>query len=100
MAIPTNSGPAHVRQLRIAQPLKLAKNGDRFIRLSELVTICGIGKSTVYKFMAVGKFPKCVHLPGGKVVAWRASAIAAWMDDVSGFNTGPADSEAGPAGGQ
>lgn len=100
MATHTDTSPAHVRQLRIAQPLKLAKDGDRFIRMAELVTICGVGKSYVYKAMAAGTFPKCVRLPGGKVVAWRASSIAAWMDGVSGFNTGPADGEAGSAGGQ
>ena len=100
MATHTDTSPAHVRQLRIAQPLKLAKDGDRFIRMAELVTICGVGKSYVYKAMAAGTFPKCVCLPGGMVVAWRASSIAAWMDGVSGFNTGPADGEAGSAGGQ
>ena len=103
MATHTDTTPAHVRQLRIAQPLKLAKDVDRFIRMAELVTICSVGKSYVYKAMAAGTFPKCVRLPGGRVVAWRASAIAAWMDGVSGFNagpSGPADGEAGPAGGQ
>lgn len=100
MATHTDTSPAHVRQLRIAQPLKLAKDGDRFIRLAELVTICGVGKSYVYSGMKNGTFPKCLHLPGGKVVAWRASAIDAWMDGVSGFNATPAGGEAGPAGGQ
>ena len=100
MATHTDTSPAHVRQLRNALPLKLAKDGDRFIRLAELVTICGVGKSYVYAGMKNGHFPKCVHLPGGKVVAWRASAIAEWMDSVSGFNAGQTAGETGPAGGQ
>ena len=100
MATHTATNPAQVRQLRNAQPLKLAKDGDRFIRLTELVTICGVGKSYVYAGMKNGNFPQCVRLPGGKVVAWRASAIAAWMDGVSGVNAAPAGSETAPAGGQ
>ncbi len=72
----------HVRQLRAALPLKLAHEAERFIRLSELVVICGVGKSYVYAGMSAGTFPKCVHLPGGKVVAWRSSDIDQWMDSV------------------
>ncbi len=72
----------HVRQLRAALPLKLAHDGERFIRLNELVVICDVGKSYVNAAMAAGTFPKCVHLPGGKVVAWRSSDIERWMGAV------------------
>ena len=82
MTTHTDEPKLHVRQLRAALPLKLARDGERFIRLNELVVICGVGKSYVYAGMAAGTFPKCLHLPGGKVVAWRASDIAQWMGAV------------------
>ena len=82
MATHSEEPRQHVRQLCVALPLKAAHDRERFIRLTELVTICGVGKSYVYAGMAAGTFPKCVHLPGGKVVAWRSSDIDRWMGAV------------------
>ena len=68
-----------MRQLLAALPLKLAKDGERFLRLAEVEHRCGIKKSRIYAGMADGSFPKCVHLPGGRAVAWPASRIDAWI---------------------
>lgn len=51
---------------------------DRLIRLREVQALAGIGRNTVYSWMADGKFPLPVDL-GGCRVAWRLSDINAWI---------------------
>ena len=43
MATHSEEPRQHVRQLCVALPLKAAHDRERFIRLTELVTICGVG---------------------------------------------------------
>ncbi len=52
----------------------------RFLRLKEVMSLTGLGRSTIYKFMAdETDFPKSVPL-GGRVVAWVESEIEEWME--------------------
>ena len=39
----------------------------------------GLARSTIYKWISEGGFPSPVRL-GGRVVAWRASEIEAWIE--------------------
>lgn len=50
----------------------------RFIRLKEVLALTSLARSTVYKYIAQGLFPKPVSL-GGKSVAWVESEIQAWI---------------------
>lgn len=50
----------------------------RLIRLPEVRHRVGLGRSTIYRWMAEGKFPKPVHL-GGFAVAWAENEIEAWI---------------------
>ncbi|MBB5406448.1 prophage regulatory protein [Paraburkholderia sp. RAU6.4a] len=50
----------------------------RLIRLREVRTRVGLGASTVYRYLAVGKFPRPVEIGGGRV-AWLESEIDAWI---------------------
>ncbi|WP_253272430.1 helix-turn-helix transcriptional regulator [Chromobacterium subtsugae] len=56
-----------------AQPL-------RFLRLPEVISTCGLSRSSVYDAIKRGSFPAPVPL-GGKSVAWLSSEIDAWMVD-------------------
>jgi predicted DNA-binding transcriptional regulator AlpA len=38
----------------------------------------GLSRATVYKYMALGLFPRQRHLGPGRI-AWRASEIRAWI---------------------
>lgn len=49
------------------------------LRMSEVCRRVGLGKSTVYRRIAEGEFPKGVDLGGG-VVGWRSDEIEAWID--------------------
>ncbi|MBY8220741.1 AlpA family transcriptional regulator [Vibrio fluvialis] len=52
----------------------------RFLRLKEVMSLTGLGRSTIYKFMADEiDFPKSVPL-GGRAVAWVESEIEEWME--------------------
>ncbi|MCD9549873.1 AlpA family phage regulatory protein [Photobacterium carnosum] len=56
----------------------------RFIRLKEVMHVTGLGRSSIYNYMAEGRFPKTVSL-GGRAVAWVESEIIDWMlERVSG----------------
>ena len=50
----------------------------RLIRLREVQHRVGLGRSTIYRWMAEGKFPKPVQL-GGYSVAWAEDEIDAWI---------------------
>ncbi|ABE36316.1 prophage CP4-57 regulatory family protein [Paraburkholderia xenovorans LB400] len=50
----------------------------RLIRLREVRTRVGLGASTVYRYLAAGKFPRPVEIGGGRV-AWVESEIDAWI---------------------
>ena len=50
----------------------------RLIRLPEVKHRVGLGRSTIYRWMAEGRFPKPVQL-GGYVVAWPEDEIERWI---------------------
>lgn len=52
----------------------------RLIRLPEVRHRVGLGRSTIYRWMAEGKFPKPVQL-GGYVVAWPEDEIERWISE-------------------
>lgn len=53
---------------------------DRYIRIKELATILGIGKSTIYRLVKDGKFPKQIKLTE-RAAVWKLSAINSWIKD-------------------
>ena len=50
----------------------------RLIRLPEVQHRVGLGRSTIYRWMSEGKFPKPVQL-GGYSVAWSEEDVQAWI---------------------
>lgn len=51
---------------------------DRLLRLREVKERTGLGKSTIYRKIAAGTFPKPVSV-GGQSVRWRESDIGQWI---------------------
>jgi prophage regulatory protein len=47
------------------------------IRIVRMKT--GLSRASVYKYMALGLFPRQRHLGPGRV-AWRASDVRAWIE--------------------
>ncbi|WP_261388824.1 helix-turn-helix transcriptional regulator [Qipengyuania gaetbuli] len=50
----------------------------RLIRLPEVQHRVGLGRSTIYRWISEGKFPKPVPL-GGYSVAWAEDEVEAWI---------------------
>jgi len=50
------------------------------IRLSEVKEYTGLGRSSIYKYMNEGAFPKSVSL-GDRAMAWVDSEIIEWVQD-------------------
>ena len=49
-----------------------------FYRLTDVLAKIGVGKTTVYKMIGRGQFPRPVKL-GERAVAWRRSDIEGWI---------------------
>lgn len=52
---------------------------ERLIRRREVEAHTGLARSTIYEFVAEGKFPPPVHI-GARAVAWRESDVAEWIE--------------------
>ncbi len=52
----------------------------RFLRLPEVLNLVGVTRSTLYRWMDAGAFPKQISV-GGNIVVWVESAVTAWMED-------------------
>jgi len=53
----------------------------RLIRLKEVMNLTALGRSTIYKKMKEGTFPKTVSL-GDRAVAWIESEIEEWIEEI------------------
>lgn len=54
---------------------------DRFLRRPEVEILTGLSRSTIYLMISNGEFPKPVRI-GRRAVAWRESAVRAWIDSL------------------
>lgn len=50
----------------------------RLIKLKEVMDCTGLGRSTVYNYIADGAFPKPVSL-GARAVAWVEDEVQDWI---------------------
>ena len=50
----------------------------RIIRLKEVIDCTGLGRSTIYKYITEGTFPKPVPL-GDRRVGWVEGAVHDWI---------------------
>lgn len=47
-------------------------------REPRVVTVSGLGRSTVWSFIKAGKFPAPVKI-GERAIAWPSTAVLAWV---------------------
>lgn len=50
---------------------------ERFLRLPEVMHLCGLSRSTLYDLIARDAFP--AQVSSGENVAWLQSEVTAWM---------------------
>lgn len=53
---------------------------DRLIRISEVESLIGCKKSTVYNMLKNKTFPKPIRF-SSRMVAWSETAVLQWMQD-------------------
>lgn len=52
------------------------------LRIKAVVEVTGLSKSTIYQFVADGRFPKPVQL-GPRAVGWLNSDVQQWIDRLA-----------------
>ena len=52
----------------------------RFLRVSEVLEMTGMGKTFIYDRMRDGTFPKQIQL-GSRSVVWNEQEVITWMED-------------------
>lgn len=58
---------------------------DAYLRLQAVVARTGVPRSSLYRMISEGRFPRQVLL-SRRSVGWRASAVQRWLDDPTGFH--------------
>jgi predicted DNA-binding transcriptional regulator AlpA len=56
---------------------------DRMLRLPEVLSIVGIGRTTLYNLVRAGKFPAPLHL-STRIRGWRLSSVQEFLSSVEG----------------
>ena len=62
----------------------MAASPDRILRLKAVLERTGMSRSTVYRRVEDGSFPRQIQL-GPRTTGWRESAIARWIADPSAY---------------
>ena len=52
---------------------------ERLIRLEEVMFITGLAKSTIYKYVRLGRFPEQKRGFDRRLAVWRLSDVIAWV---------------------
>ena len=59
----------------------------RILRRAEVLRSVGLGKTTLYKLISQGEFPRPLQL-GPRAVGWRAEEVEAWLDSRQAARSG------------
>lgn len=54
---------------------------DRLLPLRRVIELCGIRKTTIYRLIRQGRFPKA-YKPGGHASRWSERELYAWLAEV------------------
>ena len=52
----------------------------RFLRLKDVIRITSLSRSTIYRYVASGIFPKQIEI-APKIVVWLESDVQKWMSE-------------------
>ena len=59
---------------------RLRDGGDRILRVTEVMRLTSLSRSTIYHKVKTGEFPVPVHLfEGGRAKGWWHSEIMEWL---------------------
>ena len=64
------------------------KKNNRFLKLKQVMSITGIGRSTIYFWMKQSLFPASIKL-GERSIGWLEADIEGWMDERIAESSNP-----------
>jgi prophage regulatory protein len=65
----------------------MASKEERIIRLRPVLERTGLSRSTLYRKVAEGTFPKQVRI-AARCVGWQESAVNAWLSNPIFYSAG------------
>ena len=65
-----------------AETQQTATRPEKLVRMGEVCDLLGLSRSSVYKQIAEGTFPRPLHV-GPRAVRWRFDELLAWRDQLS-----------------
>ena len=78
-------------------PFDPALNAQRLLRLSEVSTMIGLGRSSIYRYVSEGRFPAPVNV-GDRSVRWKLADVLAWRAHISDAGAVAEEKESGRLG--
>jgi prophage regulatory protein len=57
-------------------------HAQRLLRLAEVSTMVGLKRSSIYRYVAEGRFPSPIKV-GERSVRWKLTDVLAWRSEVS-----------------
>jgi prophage regulatory protein len=57
-------------------------NAQRLLRLAEVSTMIGLGRSSIYRYVREGRFPSPINV-GYRSVRWKLADVLAWRARIS-----------------
>ena len=75
------SNPEHLPAYQHRSPFALANESGapRFLRLSQVIEMTGVGKTFIYTHMEKGNFPRQIQI-SPRTVVWLEQDIIDWME--------------------
>ena len=61
---------------------------ERILRLKPVIERTGLSRSTLYRKVADGTFPRPIQL-SARCIGWRETAVNAWMDNPMVYGISP-----------
>lgn len=52
---------------------------ERVLRLPQVVEATGLSRSSIYQYVAEGRFPKPIHLGSKYRIGWPESVVQEWI---------------------
>lgn len=68
----------------------ITETPDRILRLNTILDRTGLSRSTLYRKVDAGSFPRQVQI-AARCVGWRESAIDEWLRNPMFYSTGDVD---------
>ncbi len=59
----------------------LERDGARILRFKQVAVLVGLGKSSIYRRVQEGTFPKPIKLGSARASGWISTEVYGWIDD-------------------